>query len=98
MVFSDFTYTIFSLKEKRLFLVDYHLLEKVKRIEESAQRKRANCKGILNLRFHIVFKALRMLREVAGRNSYSLCRGGRKINLHTAKGNYVFVSLLVLFN
>ena len=62
-----------QFKRKRIFLVDYHLLEEVKRVAESAQRKRAKLCDILNLRFHIVFEALRMLREVEGRNSYFSC-------------------------
>ena len=35
----------FQFKRKRIFLVDYHLVEEVKRVAESAQRKRAKLCG-----------------------------------------------------
>ena len=63
MVFSDFTYPIFGLKEKRLFLVDYYLLEEVKRTLESAQRKRAKLCGYFQ--FKIPYR-LRSLKNAAG--------------------------------
>lgn len=60
-----------------------------------------NCAGILSLSFHTIFEALGMLQEVAGRNSYFSpveCQRGKKINLNTTKGNYVFMRRPVVFS